>query len=192
MAHRTIRHAFLSSFTFTDKKRDVLRCVKTLRLPYDILTIISRHMQGFHKITEVRLGHMKNALVGVLLLQCIQHQRVHSSNNTNECILHMTWSYEKCTRWCCIQCNNKTPTSATPPSLAPVKMAMQNLQDCRKTKRYVVQFLHCIRAAIVRFSAVVARFAAFLRQPCNKAHGYLALVLCVLHPLEIAPKSQRK
>ena len=31
------------------------------------------------KITEVRLGHMKNALVDVLLLQCIQHPQVHSS-----------------------------------------------------------------------------------------------------------------
>ena len=30
-------------------------------------------------ITGVKLGHMNNALVGVLLLQCIQNQRVHSS-----------------------------------------------------------------------------------------------------------------
>ena len=31
-------------------------------------------------------------------------------------------------------------------------------------KPYVVQFWHCIRAAIVRFSAVVVSFLAFLRQ----------------------------
>ena len=31
-------------------------------------------------------------------------------------------------------------------------------------------------AAIVRFSAVVVRFAAFLRQPCKKAYGDLAVV----------------
>ena len=52
-----------------------------------------------------------------------------------------------------------------------------NLQDCRKTMRYVVQFPHSSRAAIVRFSAVVVRFATFLRQACNKAHGYLVVVL---------------
>ena len=46
-------------------------------------------------------------------------------------------------------------------------MVMQNLQDCCKTKRYVVQFRS--RVVIVRFSAVVVRNAAFLRQPCNKA-----------------------
>ena len=57
------------------------------------------------------------------------------------------------------------------------KTVMQNLQDCRKTKRYVVRFPHCSRAVIVRFSVVVVRFAAFLRQPCDKAHGHLAIVL---------------
>ena len=57
------------------------------------------------------------------------------------------------------------------------KTVMQNLQDCRKTKRYVVQFQHCSRAVIVRFSVLVVRFAAFLRQLCDKAQGYLAIVL---------------
>ena len=58
------------------------------------------------------------------------------------------------------------------------KTVMQNLQDCRKKKkRYGVRFLHCSRAVIVRFSAVVIRFPTFLRQPCDKAHGYLAVVL---------------
>ena len=32
-------------------------------------------------ITGVRLGHMKNALVGVLTIQSIQHPRVHSSHD---------------------------------------------------------------------------------------------------------------
>ena len=31
--------------------------------------------------------------------------------------------------------------------------------------------------AIVRFSAVVVLFVEFLGQPCDKAHGYLAVVL---------------
>ena len=53
----------------------------------------------------------------------------------------------------------------------------ENLQDCRKTKRYIVQFPHCSRAVIVGFSAEVVRFAAFLRQPCDKAHRYLAAIL---------------
>ena len=39
------------------------------------------------------------------------------------------------------------------------------------------KFLHYSRAAIVQFSAVIVCFTAFLRQPCNKAHGYLAVVL---------------
>ena len=37
--------------------------------------------------------------------------------------------------------------------------------------------LYCSRATIVQFSAEVVCFAAFLRQPCNKAQGYLAVVL---------------
>ena len=41
-------------------------------------------IKSYFIITGVRLGHMKNALVGVLLLQLY---------NTNECILHMTESY---------------------------------------------------------------------------------------------------
>ena len=53
----------------------------------------------------------------------------------------------------------------------------KKIQDCRKTKRYVVRFPHCSRAVIVRFSVVVIRFAAFLQQPCDKAHGHLAIVL---------------
>ena len=64
---------------------------------------------GKTKVKEVRLGHMKNALVVVLSLQCIQQPRVHSLygnmknavvggvyiaiKNTHECILHMTESY---------------------------------------------------------------------------------------------------
>ena len=57
------------------------------------------------------------------------------------------------------------------------KTVMQNLQDCRKTKRYVVRSPHCSRAVIVRFSVVVVRFVAFLRQPCDKAQVHLAIVL---------------
>ena len=34
-----------------------------------------------------------------------------------------------------------------------------------------------IRAAIVQIAAIVVRFAAFLRQPCNKAHDYLSVML---------------
>ena len=48
------------------------------------------------------------------------------------------------------------------------KTVMQNLQDCRKTKRYVVRFPHCSGVGIVRVSIVVVRFAAFLRQPAIK------------------------
>ena len=59
------------------------------------------------------------------------------------------------------------------------KTVMQNLQDCHKTKKYVVPFPLCNRAVIVRFSVVVVRFAAFLWQPCYKAHGHLAIVLRV-------------
>ena len=38
-------------------------------------------IKSYFIITGVRLGYMKNALVGVLILQL---------NNTNECILHIT------------------------------------------------------------------------------------------------------
>ena len=42
------------------------------------------------------------------------------------------------------------------------KMVKQNLQDCRKTKRYVVRLPHCSSAVIVGFSAVVVRFLVIL------------------------------
>ena len=49
-----------------------------------------------------------------------------------------------------------------------------NFARLSQDKCYFVQFPHCSRAAIVRFSAVVLRFPAFVRQPCNREHGYLA------------------
>ena len=57
------------------------------------------------------------------------------------------------------------------------KTVMQNLQDCRMTKRYIIRFPHCSRAVIVRFSFVVVHFVAFLQQSCDKAYSYLAIVL---------------
>ena len=57
--------------------------------------------------TRVRLGHMKNALVGGgggLLLQCMQHPRVNSSYD-------QVIPYEVLTRGRCIHYNNLTPTS---------------------------------------------------------------------------------
>ena len=47
--------------------------------------------------TEVRLSHMKNEHVCVLLLQCIQHPRVNS-------LYDQVISYEELTRGCCILC----------------------------------------------------------------------------------------
>ena len=50
-------------------------------------------------------GNIKNALVDVLtILQCIQY--------THELILHVTWSCEEFTRWRCIHCIVRAPTSA--------------------------------------------------------------------------------
>ena len=47
------------------------------------------------------------------------------------------------------------------------KTVMQKLQDCRKTFN---DTSYVSRTAVVRF-------AAFLRQPCEQAHGYLEVVL---------------
>ena len=43
-------------------------------------------------ITGVKLGHMKNALVGVLTINSMQHPRVHSSYD----LVSQRSSYEPC------------------------------------------------------------------------------------------------
>ena len=54
------------------------------------------------------------------------------------------------------------------------------------TKRYVARFPHCTGAFIdMSILAVVVRFAAFLRQPCDKAYGYLAAFVRQMHGITI-------
>ena len=58
-------------------------------------------------------------------------------------------------------------------------MVMQNFETVARhfAIRRTVPALQPCGPMIVQFSAVVVRFAAFLRQPCNKTHGYLAVDL---------------
>ena len=47
-------------------------------LPYHAMKI-RLDIQPMWSYTGVRLGHIKNAFVGVFTIKCIQHPRVHSS-----------------------------------------------------------------------------------------------------------------
>ena len=47
-------------------------------LPYHAMKI-RLDIQPMWSYTGLRLGHVMNALVGVLTIKCIQHLRVHSS-----------------------------------------------------------------------------------------------------------------